>query len=135
MLNITIGKIDSRKMEPLKIHEKKAGGWWVTKVKEEPKGPSPRSPVKQKSMSNLLSSSTITVRKAHPPLPVRSNTTTTSLLKRSNTITVKKLPPTPPDSNAKSLAISVKSPAIKGEEEKTIDTSKLSISPWPALSF
>jgi len=115
-------KIDSRKMEPLKIHEKKAGGWWVTKVKEEPKEASPRSPVKQKSMSNLLSSHA--VNKEQPPVPVRSNTTTSSFMpSRSNTITVKKLPPTPSRSNTTNATISIKSPAIKGEEDKTIDAT------------
>ena len=127
-MNVAIGKIDSRKMEPLKIHEKKAGGWWVTKVKEEPKEASPRSPVKQKSMSNLLSSHA--VNKEQPPVPVRSNTTTSSFMpSRSNTITVKKLPPTPSRSNTTNATISIKSPATKAEEDKTIDASKLSVFP------
>ena len=129
---ILTGKIDSRKMEHLKIHEKKTGGWWVTKTKEEPKEEaSPRSPVKQKSMSNLLSSSrTNTVKKEQPPVPVRANTTTLSLMpKRSNTVmTMKKLPPTPSRSNT-ALTISVKSPAVKAAEDKTIDTSTLIVPP------
>jgi len=116
-------KIDSRKMEPLKIHEKKAGGWWVTKVKEEPKEASPRSPVKQKSMSNLLSSYTNTIQKEQPPLPVRSNTTSSFMPTRSNTITVKKLPPTPSRFNTTNSTISIKSPATKAEEDKTIDAT------------
>jgi len=96
----------------------------VTKVKEEPKEASPRSPVKQKSMSNLLSSYTNTIQKEQPPLPVRSNTTTSSFMPtRSNTVTVKKLPPTPSRSNTTNSTISIKSPATKAEEDKTVDAT------------
>lgn len=125
MLTILPGKIDSRKMEPVKIHEKKFGGWWVTKTKEESKKQDlPRSPVKQRSMSNLLSSSI--AEKEQPPVPVRSNTTLSSIMPtRSNTVTIKKLPPTPPLRS--NTTISIKSPATKEAEDKTIDTSELSV--------
>jgi hypothetical protein len=127
MLTIVSGKIDSRKMEPVKIHEKKFGGWWVTKTKEDPKEQvPPRSPIKQKSMSNLLSSSSNIAKKEQPPVPVRSHTTLSSIMPtRSNTVTIKKLPPTPPLRS--NTTISIKSPATKEAEDKTIDTSELSV--------
>jgi len=128
ILKIASGKIDSRKMEPLKIHEKKSGGWWVTKTKQEAKEVPPHSPVKQKSMSNLLAAST---RKEQPPVPVRSNTTLSIRPTRSNTVIIKKLPPTPARANT---TISIKSPATKEAEDKTIDTSKLSV-PFDRQSF
>lgn len=116
-------KIDSRKMEPVKIHEKKFGGWWVTKTKEEPKEQNPpRSPVKQRSMSNLLSLNSNIARKEQPPVPVRSNTTLSGTISTvSNAITIKKLPPTPPLRS--NTTISIKSPATKEAEDKTIDTT------------
>ena len=120
-------------MQPLKIHEKQSGGWWVTKAKEEPKEASPRSPVKHRSMSNLLSSRTDMAKTEQPPVPVRSNTTffptRSNTITRSNTVTIKKLPPTPSRSATTNLTVSVvKSPATKAEEDKTIDTSKQYVS-------
>jgi len=109
-------------MEPVKIHEKKSGGWWVMKVREEPKETPPRTPVKQKSMSNLLSSRTNTLKKEQPPVPVRSNTTLSDVRhRRSNTVTRKRLPPTPSHSNLKNPTISVRSAATKATEDKTTD--------------
>ena len=127
MLTIVSGKIDPRKMEPVKIHEKKFGGWWVTKTKEEPKEQNPpRSPVKQRSMSNLLSLNSNIARKEQPPVPVRSNTTLSGTISTvSNAITIKKLPPTPPLRS--NTTTSIKSPATKEAEDKTIDTSELSV--------
>jgi hypothetical protein len=114
-------------MEPLKIHEKKSGGWWVTKTKEESTEASPRSPVKQKSMSDLLSFRSGTVKKEQPPGPVRSNTTMSSCVPTRSNSVMKKLPPTPSRSNTTNptISINIKSPATKAAEDKTIDTSKL----------
>lgn len=119
-------------MEHLKVHEKKSSGsWWVTKAKEEPEVVPPRSPMKQRSMSNLIPSRPNTTKKEKPPpIPTRSNTTMTMSgfvpSMPSRTVSTKRLPPAPSRSNSAKSTISVKSPATKANDENSNDTSKYS---------
>lgn len=132
-------------MTPVKVKvDKKSGGWWVPKPKEEATQPAPSErasrppPTKQKSMSTLVSKHTSTATKEHPRMPVRAKTTLTNVPTRparSNSVNVKKLPKPPSRSGTMDSTISVKSPETQAAESSSTEPSEFyKISPMSSFS-